>query len=422
MIRFSNIVAAVAVGLAAPAMNFEASAASVADFYRGKTMSVIVGTTPGGTNDFIARTLVTHMRKHIPGSPKMIVRNMPGAGSMRATNYLFNIATKDGTAFGTMIRGLVLAPLLGIRGVAFDASRFNWIGSVNKVVMVGAVWKTAPAHTLEQMKTTPIIVGATGPSTGMSQFPAIYNATLGTKFKIIYGYPGGSQVTLAMERGEVQARLGWTYGALMAEKSQWIKDGTIKLFIQMGVARHPELPNVPFATDLAKTKEDRQMIELLSSQTAFGRPYFAPPDVPADRMKALKAAFNATMTDKGFLRDAGKRHIVVDPVSATELSAIVDKIYKTPKPVVERVKAILAKRDMIKRKAALAKVTAKVTKLKRGGRMVTLASGKTYRISGRFTKKLTVAGVTGRVRGKIKVGMTCTFEADGSSVIRGTCN
>jgi tripartite-type tricarboxylate transporter receptor subunit TctC len=422
MIRFSNIVAASAVGLAALALNFEAPAASVADFYRGKTISVVVGTTPGGTNDFIARTLVTHMKKHIPGSPKIIVRNMPGAGSMRATNYLFNVANKDGTAFGTMIRGLVLGPLLDIEGVAFDASRFNWIGSVNKVVMVGAVWKTAPARTLEQMKKTPIIVGATGPSTGMSQFPAIYNATLGTKFKIVYGYPGGSQVTLAMERGEVQARLGWTYGALAAEKPHWLKDGTIKLFIQMGVTKHPALPNVPFATDLAKTREDRQMIELLSSQTAFGRPYFAPPDVPTDRIKALKAAFNATMSDKGFLRDAGKRHIVVDPVSATELSAIVDKIYKTPKPVVERVKKILAEQKMVKRKAALAKVTAKVTKLKRGGRMITLGNGKTYRISGRFTKKLTVAGVTGRVRGKIKVGMTCSFEADGSSVIRGTCN
>ncbi len=396
--------------------------ASAAEFYKGKTINIVVGTTPGGTNDFIARTLGDHMMQYIPGKPKYIVRGMPGAGSVRSVNFLVNAGPQDGTYIGTLIRGIILGPLFGIHGSNFDPSKFHWLGSVNQATQIAVVWHTTGVTSIDDIKKRQIIAGGTGPSTGMSQFPAIINAVLGTKFKVIYGYPGGNQVNLAMERGEVQARLGWTYRSALSEKPHWFKKGgEARIIMQMGIKKNPELKGIPWLNDLVKNKEDLQAVELLSSQMLLGRPYFAPPGVPADRANLLKVAFEKTMTDKGFIKDATKRLIPISPVTAKQINDLIRKVYATPRPIVDRVIKALDPSKMIKREVKLAKVTAKVTKLKRGGRRVTLGNGKTYRISGRFTKKLTVAGVTGRVRGKIKVGMTCTFEADGSSLIRGTC-
>jgi len=398
-----------------------AGPASAAEFYKGKTINIVVGTTPGGTNDFVARTLGNHMMKYIPGNPRFLIRIMPGAGSIRSVNYLANVAPQDGTYIGTLIRGVVLGPLFRIHGVNFDPSKFHWLGSVNQVTQIAVVWHTAGVNSIDDIKKKEVIAGGTGPSTGMSQFPALVNAVLGTKFKVIYGYPGGNQVNLALERGEVQARLGWTLKSAFSEKPHWFKEGKVKIVLQMGTKKNPELKDVPWLNDLVKNKDDLRAVELLSSQNLLGRPYFAPPGVPVDRAKVLRVAFEKTMRDKGFIKDANKRLIPVDPVSAKEIEDLITKVYATPKPIVDRLIAALDPSKMIKRKAQIVKVTAKVTKLKRGGRRITLGNGKTYRISGRFTKKLTVAGVTGRVRGKIKVGMTCTFEADGSSVIRGEC-
>ncbi len=394
---------------------------TAAEFYEGKTLNIVVGTTPGGTNDFIARTLGDHMMRHIPGKPRYLIRSMPGAGSIRSINFLVNVAAQDGTYIGTMIRGVVLAPLFRIHGANFDPSKFQWLGSVNQVTQIAVVWHTAGVNSIEDIKKKEVIAGGTGPSTGMSQFPAMVNAVLGTKFKVVYGYPGGSQVNLALERGEVQARLGWTLKSALGEKPHWFKEGKAKIILQIGISKNPELKDVPWFNDLVKDPDDLKAVELLSSQMLLGRPYFAPPGVPADRAKILRVAFEKTMRDKGFIKDAAKRLIPVGPVSAKQIEDLIKRVYATPKPIVDRVVAALDPRKMIKRKAKLVKVTAKVTKKKRGGRKITLANGKTYSISGRFTKKLTVAGKTGRVRGKIKVGMTCTFEADGSSVIRGSC-
>ncbi len=395
---------------------------SAADFYKGKTINIVVGTTPGGTNDFIARTLGDHMMQYIPGKPRYIIRGMPGAGSVRSVNFLVNVGPQDGTYIGTLIRGIILGPLFRVVGSNFDPSKFNWLGSVNQATQIAVVWHTTGVTSIDDIKKRQIIAGGTGPSTGMSQFPAILNAVLGTKFKVIYGYPGGNQVNLALERGEVEARLGWTYRSAISEKPHWFKKGgKARIILQMGIQKNPELKGIPWVNDLIKNKDDLRAVELLSSPMLLGRPYFAPPGVPADRVKILRVAFEKTMKDKGFIKDANKRLIPVGPVSAKQIEDLIKKVYATPQPIVDRVIAALDPRKMVKRKVALAKVTAKVTKKKRGGRRITLANGKTYRISGRFTKKLTVAGVTGRVRGKIKVGMTCTFEADGTSVIRGEC-
>lgn len=417
--KFSGFLAA-AVALALLAGG-NAGPASAADFYEGKTINIVVGTTPGGTNDFIARTLGDYMMKYIPGKPRYLVRSMPGAGSIRSVNYIVNVAPQDGTYIATLIRGIVLGPLFRIHGVNFDPSKFHWLGSVNQVTQIAVVWHTAGIKTIDDIKKKEVIAGGTGPSTGMSQFPAMVNAVLGTKFKVVYGYPGGNQVNLALERGEVQARLGWTLKSALSEKPHWFKDGKAIIVLQMGISKNPELKDVPWLNDLVKDPDDLKAVELLSSQMLLGRPYFAPPGVPADRAKILRVAFEKTMKDKGFIKIAAKRLLPVDPVSAKEIEDLIKRVYATPKAIVDRVVAALDPSKMIKRKAKLVKVTAKVTKKKRGGRKITLANGKTYSISGRFTKKLTVSGVTGRVRGKIKVGMTCTFEADGSSVIRGQC-
>jgi hypothetical protein len=262
-----------------------------------------------------------------------VPKNMPGAGSLVLANWLYNVAARDGTAFGTIGRGTPFDPLLGSTKAQFDAAKFNWIGSMNDEVSVCVAWHTTGIATLEQVMQNELTVGGTGPAADTDQFPKVLNATIHTKFKIIAGYPGGNDVDLAMERGEVMGRCGWSWSSVIATHKQWFDEKKINVLVQLSLNKHGDLPSVPLVMDFAKTSEERQIFKLVFARQPMGRPFLAPPDVPADRTAALRKAFMDTMKDPGFLAEAEKMQLEINPVSGEAVQQIVQEVYQTPKAI-----------------------------------------------------------------------------------------
>lgn len=324
---------------------FAAAAAPAADdvaaFYRGKQVRFIVGSAPGGTYDVLARIVARHMAAHIPGHPLIIVQNEPAAGGLLLTNELYALGPDDGTVIGVPINGIPTAPLLKPTAAHFDATRLIWIGSTNREPYVAYVWHTAPVKNLAQLLTTPLVVGATTPGTTMFDFPRLTNAVLGTKFRIVPGYGSTPQLNTAMERGETQgvAALGWA--AVKAQVPQWLAQQKIKLIAQFGVSKSRELPEVPLMLDLARTPADRAALAMLFARTEYGRPYFLPPGVPADRVAALRRAFDATMHDPGFVADAAKIGLTPDPMTGEHVQALIGELAKTAPATVARIRGAL---------------------------------------------------------------------------------
>ncbi len=313
-----------------------------AEFYRGKTITLYIGSSPGGAYDVYARLLASHIGKHIPGNPRIVPSNMEGAGSLRLANYLYNGAPKDGTVIGTINRGAPFEPLIGEAELArFDAARFTWIGSIANEVSICAVWQRAGIDSFEQLFAREITVGGTGSGADTNQFPKVMNGVLGTKMRVVSGYPGGNNIDLAMERGEVDGRCGWSWSSVVSARKQWLDSGSIKVLVQLALQKHPDLPNVPLIMDYAKTDEDRAMLRLIFSRAALGCPFLAPPDIPADRAAALREAFDATMKDPEFLADAAQALLEVAPVAGEELQELIADIYRTPKPVVDKAREIV---------------------------------------------------------------------------------
>jgi tripartite-type tricarboxylate transporter receptor subunit TctC len=322
---------------AAPAMAQD----SVESFYKGRKIDIVIGFSVGGGYDAYARVLARHMGDHIPGKPLLIPRNMTGAGSRVAASFVHGVAAKDGTVMGIADQSIPLEQALGDSGVKFDSREFNWIGNVVADNNILATWHTAPIKTIDDAKTIEITMGATGFNTS-SQYPTVLNQMIGTKFKVIMGYPGGAEVNLAMERGEVQGRGSNSWASYKGTKPEWVKEGKVVVLAQVGLKRAPDLPNVPLLQELATNDQDRAAMKLLSAPTAIGRPFFAPPGVPADRVKALRAAFDATMTDKNFLDEAAKLNLDVNPVSGEDLQKIVADIIDAPADVKTRLSDALA--------------------------------------------------------------------------------
>jgi len=340
--RISNIargVAAAAVLAVVPVTTGWAQ--SPADFYKGKTIELFVGYSAGGGYDVYARMIARYMGKHIPGNPTIVVKNMPGAGSLAAANHIYNAAPKDGTAFGTIGRGAPFDPLFGVPEAQFDAAKFTWIGSANNEVSVCVAWNTSGVKSIEELRTKELIVGGTGPSADTDQFPRIVNGVLGTKFKIVTGYPGGNDISLAMERGEVQGRCGWSWSSVITTQKAWFDEKKIIVLVQLSGAKHPDLPNVPLILDLAKTPEQKQILSLVFARQALGRPYMAPPGVPADRAAALRKAFMDTMKDKEFLAEAEKTKLEISPTSGEDVQKIIEEAYKTDKTTVQKTAEML---------------------------------------------------------------------------------
>ena len=251
---------------------------------------------------------------------------MEGAGSLRLANWLYNVAPKDGTVFGTIGRGTGFDPLLGHKTAQFEGPKFSWIGSANDEVSVCVVWNgRSKIAKFDDLLTNELTVGGTGAAADTDQFPRIINGVLGTKMKIITGYPGGNDVNLALERGEVDGRCGWSWSSVMSTRASWIKDKKVTILMQLSLAKHPDLPDVPLITDLAKTEEQRQILRLIFARQALGRPYLGPPDIPADRLEALRKAFMDTMKDKEFLAEAEKAQLEITPVDGAALQKLVSR-------------------------------------------------------------------------------------------------
>jgi tripartite-type tricarboxylate transporter receptor subunit TctC len=315
-------------------------AQSVAEFYKGKQLTMVIGSAPGGAYDGWARVVARHMGKHIPGNPTFIPQNMPGAGTLIAANHLYSVAPKDGTVIGGISREAPLAPLTGTTEARFDALKFTWLGSPTDETVVCVAHKRSGVRSFADLQHKELIVGDTGPGTGTYVFPRVLNVILGTKFKPVTGFPGGAQVFLAIERGEVDG-ICQSLDAVARRMGEGLKDGTFSLLFQGGAEPHPSIKDVPFALDLAKTEEQKQALVFLFAGLGIGRPFLAPPDVPADRAKALRAAFDATLKDPEFIDEAKKQTLEVEAVSGDKIAGILTRLYATPKPVVDRVSQIL---------------------------------------------------------------------------------
>jgi tripartite-type tricarboxylate transporter receptor subunit TctC len=318
-----------------------AAAQSVADFYKGKSIDLYIGYSVGGAYDLYARYLARHMGKHIPGNPTVVPKNMEGAGSLRLANWLYNVGPKDGTTFGIIGRGTGFDVLLGNPKAQFDATRYNWIGSANNEVSVCVAWHTSGITKFEDMLTRPLIVGGTSASADTDQFPRITNGVLGTKMRVITGYPGGNEVGLAMERGEVQGRCGWSWSSVKSTHKKWLDEKRFSILVRLALQKHPDLPDVPLIVDLAKTDEQRKILELIFARQVMGRPFLAPPGVPRERTEALRKAFMDTMNDKEFLADAEKAQIEINPVPGDQLEKLIQNIFASPPEIAKKAGALL---------------------------------------------------------------------------------
>lgn len=326
--------------VAAPAMG-----GTTSEFYKGKEIHLIVGYPAGSGYDFHARALAHHLARHIPGDPGIVVENMVGAASLKATNYLYNKAPRNGTYIGAVSRFMLLLPLLQTvpkGNMEFDPLKFVWIGSMNSTSEIGFVWATTGITSFDDAFKREIIVAASPPSGESYMISNVLNNLLGTKLKIVAGYQGSNASFLAIERGEVQGYFGSSLSTLQTTRPQWLTQKKINVLVQIATKEDPALPNVPLVMRFAKTDRTRKALELILAPEEASRPYLAPPGVPKDRAEALRAAFDAAMKDPAFLAEAAKSKIDVSPVSGAEIEKMLRRVYATPEDVV------LAAREALK--------------------------------------------------------------------------
>lgn len=318
-----------------------ASAQSVEDFYKGRTVNLQIGSGAGGGYDIVGRLFQRHIGKYIPGKPTVIPQNVPGGGSLQLANQFGAIAPRDGSVFGLVNNGVPSTPLLTPAVAKFDPRKFNYLGSPSRESHIFMAWHTSPIHTIDDLFTKEAIIGASAPGGAVHDFPFLTNAVLGTKFKIITGYSSSAKAKLAMERGEIHGSAGMGWVSVKADYGHDLGAGRIRIVSAFGFEKIKDLPDVPLMPT-GKTQEERQLFELMYSRQKFGRPFLTPPDVPADRLAALRKAFEDTMKDPDFLAEAKKINVEIDPVRWQELHELLDKLYKTPDHVVKRMQDTLA--------------------------------------------------------------------------------
>jgi len=318
----------------------QARAQNAADFYHNKTMTLTVGFSPGGAYDVYARLIAQHLPAHLPGSPTIVIKNMPGAGSIIAANYIYNRAARDGAEFGLVASTAALEPLYGSTPTQFDGQKFTWLGSANKEVGACFAWHSSSAQLASDLFERGMITGTAGTSSLL--VPTILNMGLGARLKLVRGYNGTSALMLAIERGEVEGMCGMVLAALQAEHPDWLEKRMIKPILQIGLQPSAALLGAPLVTTFVRSAEDMQLLRLLIGWTIMGRPYLAPPGVPDDRAAALRAAFEETMRDPDFLADAKRSRVEIDPIGAADIEAFLKQSYDTPRELVDRANAILA--------------------------------------------------------------------------------
>ena len=313
------------------------AADAVADFYRGKTVQVLVGFGPGGGYDLYARTLARYMGRHIPGNPTMVPQNMPGAGGVKVMNYLYDVARKDGTVIATFARGLAVEPLLGhVQGMQFDATKFGWVGSVSNEVSICAFWNTSGIRTWQDMQTKPSTIGASAAGADSEIFPVVLRNLFHLPTKVVTGFSnGGADINLGMQRGEIGGRCGWSWSSLLSQSKSLLEAKKINIVLQLALQKHEDLPNVPSVMDLPTTPQNRAALKLIVSRQSIARPFAAPPGLPPERLQALRAAFDATMKDPQFLAEAKRLELEVRPVSGADVEKLIKELYATPPDVVK---------------------------------------------------------------------------------------
>jgi tripartite-type tricarboxylate transporter receptor subunit TctC len=328
------------------ALSAAAQAEPVEDFYRGKTIELLIGGAAGGGYDLAGRTVANHIGRHIPGNPAIVVRNQPGATSLIMTNQLYNGAKRDGTVIGMPTSNIPLEQRLKLispdgANVKFDIERFGWIGTPVQEPQVTWVWHTAPARSVDDLRNNVVRMGATTSSSDNSILPTIANRLLGTKMQTVTGYIGQNEINLAVERGEVQGN-NTGLSNITVNRADWLRDGKVRILLQFGVERLAALPDVPTAVELASAEADRALLRFYAVKFSMARPLFAPPDVPADRLAALRAAFDATMKDPQYLDEARRIGLDVNPLDGEGIAALIRKVQGTPQPVVDRLRELLA--------------------------------------------------------------------------------
>jgi tripartite-type tricarboxylate transporter receptor subunit TctC len=321
-----------------------AGPAAAADFYAGKTIELVVGSDVGGGYDIYTRAIARHIARHIPGNPTMVVKNMPGAGSGRAAGYINAVAPKDGTSVAAIFPGAVMGPLLDERAERmFDPTKFTFVGTADSGTRVCATFQNSPTKSFDDALRQKARMGSSALGASTRDYVMFKKKTTGVMFDLVMGYKGSADILLAMERGEVDGLCGWDWSSVKSQRSDWLRDGKLNLLVQVGLEPEPELArrNVPPLWNFIKNDDDRKAVELIVSQQQFQRPYIAPPGVPAEQANALRAAFDATMKDPQFLEDAARTRIDINALSGAKVQQLVEKIYATPKSVVERAKEIL---------------------------------------------------------------------------------
>jgi tripartite-type tricarboxylate transporter receptor subunit TctC len=322
-------------GLAAALLHLVASGTAADDYFRGKDITIFVGSTSGGPYDAYARMLARHWGRNIPGNPNIVVQNMPGASGRRLMGHMQGIAPKDGTAIAAGHRALPFDPLMGVKA-KYDPTKVTWIGNANDEVNICIVWHASRAKTFDDLRKYETVVGSGGPASTDTIYPNIMNALFGTKFRVIHGYEAAAQTHIAMERGEVDGRCGMTWDTLQAIKPEWITEKKVNIPVQFALEKHKDLPNVPSVFDFARNDEERQMLALWSAPNKMGRPFYAPIELPKDRAELLRRSFDRTMKDPALLAEVEKTKLYVSPTTGEEIGALIERIYATPANVVER--------------------------------------------------------------------------------------
>lgn len=335
-------VSALAIGMAAGTSEVRADA--VADFYKGKQVTSYVGYPPGGGYDIYGRLVSKAIVKYIPGHPGIVNMNMPGASTLTLANHLWNVAPKDGTAYGIINPSQLFDPILRHdSNVRFNPAELTLIGNATNTAQVFVAWHTSGVTSIADLKQKELILGSPGKSGDVYTSSLALKNVLGLKLRIISGYPGTPELMMALERGELSGRL-WNYDSLIATKPDWIKDGTIRILAQLSQQKHPDLPNVPLATDFAANEDDKKVLQVISYSTELSRPFVAPPGIPADRVKALRDAFMAAMKDPEFIAEANKLQLGVSPTSGAEMERILKEAYALPPAMVQKVRNALVEK------------------------------------------------------------------------------
>lgn len=416
---FMRLAALSALSVFLPAM------AGAEDFYKGKQVTVFVGYPPGGGYDTNARTFARHIREHIAGRPDMVIKNMPGAGSMKLALHLYNTARKDGREIGALGREIPTGALMGLPNASFTASKFNWIGSLGSEGTWCFAWHQAPFHSAGDMMDRQFIVGATTGQSITVTGPIILNNLLGTRIKVIAGYPGSSAMHLAMERGEIQGRCAATLSSVNVGRPDWIREKKVTFLLDVSLSAKRNMPDVPLVTEFAKRPEDRQALELILAPDSWTRPVAAPPGLPTERSRELRAAFDAMIRDPRFIADMERQKQVLDAMSGTEMTARIEKLEKLSPAIVKAALDAAKKTDgteMGKVQVAIETSTGTIAKVENDGRKVSYtgaARSGTLDVATSGTR-VSIGGKKA-ARKELKAGMACDFSFQGNEAKTITC-